>query len=273
MKNSLKIPLIFLVAGVLWAIFSDPFITFITRKLNPAGQDVYRSLNDFLFVVTIALVLYFLIKAQQRRLIRSEEEYRELFESNPNPMWIYDKNTFGFIKVNDAAVEKYGYSHNQFLKMTILDIQPKNEREQLRAYIRKNQDRLRSSGIRQHIKSNGEPVSVAVVAHPVLFNNRKCGFAMATDMTELLEQDKKLQSAYEKIKASNEVLLQIAWANSHQVRRPLCSVLSLIDLLKQATGEEEKEELLSLLEISSDELDQVIRRNSEKVTEIEAIEA
>jgi hypothetical protein len=29
------------------------------------------------------------------------------FESNPQPMWIYDRETLAFLAVNDAAVEHY----------------------------------------------------------------------------------------------------------------------------------------------------------------------
>ena len=44
---------------------------------------------------------------------------RELFENNPHPMWIFDIHTLAFLAVNDAAVEKYGYSKKEFLNMTI----------------------------------------------------------------------------------------------------------------------------------------------------------
>jgi signal transduction histidine kinase len=62
--------------------------------------------------------------------------------------------------------------------------------------------------------------------------------------------------------------LQIAWSNSHELRKPLCSILSLVALLKEA-GDQEREEFLRLLEISSTELDHVLRINNEKVNEME----
>jgi len=272
MIKSLKIPFIFLLTGILWAVFSDPFITFLTPKLQPADQDRYRSLNDFVFVGIVAFILYFLIKKEQHTLARSEEEYRELFESNPNPMWIYDGATLQFIKANDAAVDKYGYTRNEFLKMSVLDIQLKDDRERLGEFLKNNQALVRRPGIRRHVKASGEILNVSVVAYPVLFDNRKCSLAMASDMTELLDKERKLQHAYQKIKASNEVLLQIAWANSHELRKPLCSILSLINLMKYSTEDEERDEFLSLLQICSAELDQVLRQNNEKVTELEMVE-
>ena len=52
------------------------------------------------------------------------EEYRILFESNPQPMWVYDAETLAFLAVNEAAEQAYGYTREEFLSMTILDIRP-----------------------------------------------------------------------------------------------------------------------------------------------------
>jgi PAS domain-containing protein len=62
----------------------------------------------------------------QQRLEREkalEVRYRELFESNPHSMWVYDKETLAFLAVNDAAVHHYAYTRDEFLRMT-LDIHP-----------------------------------------------------------------------------------------------------------------------------------------------------
>src|ERR1700749_3981552 len=134
MFNSLKIPLSFLIIGICWALFSNPIITFFYRHLAATEQDSYRSLNDLIFVIIISYVLYVKIKKQQYQLKKSEEEYRQLFESNPNPLWIYDEK-LRFVKVNNAAVEKYGYSRKKFLKLTIDEINSAADYQILNDYI------------------------------------------------------------------------------------------------------------------------------------------
>ena len=57
-------------------------------------------------------------------LRESEERYRMLFERNPQPMWICDMESHAFLVVNDAAVAHYGYSREEFQKMTIESIRP-----------------------------------------------------------------------------------------------------------------------------------------------------
>src|SRR5205807_1502368 len=57
-------------------------------------------------------------------LKRREASFRLLFEHNPLPMWVYDRETLRFLAVNDAAVAHYGYDRQQFMSMSILDIRP-----------------------------------------------------------------------------------------------------------------------------------------------------
>ena len=60
----------------------------------------------------------------QRQLEESESRYRLLFESNPQPMWVFDSATLKFLAVNQAAIASYGYTREEFLGMTLRDIRP-----------------------------------------------------------------------------------------------------------------------------------------------------
>ncbi|HJT17349.1 MAG TPA: diguanylate cyclase, partial [Thermoanaerobaculia bacterium] len=91
----------------------------------------------------------------------SEEQYRLLFEGNPNPMWIYDSDTLQFIAVNDAAVQQYGYSSDEFLKMTLADLQ-----------IDGNKLRAR----------NGDTHEVEITAYELKLPGRRARLAMAVDI-------------------------------------------------------------------------------------------
>jgi len=271
MFASLRIPVTFLIIGICWALFSNPVITFFARHLAPSEQDSFRELNDLIFVLIITVVLYVKIKKQQHKLTRSEEDYRQLFESNPNPLWIYNNENMRFVKVNTAATEKYGYSRKKFLKMSDKDICP--GLSECNHHLFAHTGDLKKEGVRKHVKATGETFDVSIISYPVLFNNEHCSLVMAADISEIIEKDKKLQQAYKKIKTSNKALLEIAWSHSHELRKPLCSILGLVPLLKEATGEQERDELLTLIEICSNELDGVLKLNSERVTEMDMQEA
>jgi len=269
MFTSLRIPVTFLIIGICWALFSNPVITFFARHLAPAEQDSFRELNDLIFVLIITVVLYVKIKKQQYKITKSEEDYRQLFESSPNPLWICDQESLRFEKVNTAAIEKYAYSRKKFLKMSVDDICPAHVNQNNGDYFFKHADGFKQGGIRKHVKATGEMFDVSIICYPVLFNNKRCNLVMATDITELVEKDRKLKDAYKKIKTSNKALLEIAWSHSHELRKPLCSILGLISLLKDTANMQERNELLNLLETCSGELDEVLKLNSERVTEMD----
>ena len=67
-------------------------------------------------------------KRNEDALRKSEEQYRVLFDRNPQPMWVYDLKTLAFLAVNDAAVRRYGYSRECFLGMTVDAIHPHGRR-------------------------------------------------------------------------------------------------------------------------------------------------
>ncbi len=89
------------------------------------------------------------------------------------------------------------------------------------------------------------------------------------NITARKNAEESLKHAYKKIKDSNDTLRDLAWSNSHEIRKPLCSIFSLVDLLKQTTSEEERSECLKMLERCAHELDDVIHRNSEKMNILE----
>lgn len=85
-------------------------------------------------------------KRAERALLRSEAQYRLLFEKNPVPMWVFDRETLQFLSVNEAAIRSYGYREDEFLKMTIADIRPEESVPALLSSHRQNITGLHRSG-------------------------------------------------------------------------------------------------------------------------------
>lgn len=150
----------------------------------------------------IGVVLVFRDQSKERiakrELEEKEKRYRELFESNPHPMWIYDLKTLKFLEVNDAAVEHYGYSRNEFLKMTIKDIRPKEEVKKLYENISKVTKGIDQAGIWNHRLKNGELIRVQIVSHTLQYKNRPAEMVLANDITKRLQVEAKLRESEEK---------------------------------------------------------------------------
>lgn len=120
---------------------------------------------------------------------------RELFEINPNPMWIFDIHTLAFLEVNDAAVEKYGYSREEFLRMTIKDIRPQKDLPKLLKSVSKPNSGLDCAGSWRHRKKDGKIIHVEIVSHTLKFKGKDAELVMANDITERKEAEEALRQS------------------------------------------------------------------------------
>lgn len=103
-------------------------------------------------------------------------QYRILFEKNPQPMWIYDLETLSFLAVNDAAICHYGYSREEFLSMTITDMRPQED-----ALLA---SRVASAALFRHRKKDGSIISVEITSYSVTFKGRRAKIVLSNDITE-----------------------------------------------------------------------------------------
>ena len=113
-----------------------------------------------------------------------EESLRMMFDSNPLPMLVVDLKTMGFLAANDAAAEHYGYSKQQLLTMTTLDIRPPEFRQEAAAFIKSAEGF--SAGDRDwvHCKADGSTFIASVFSRPLDYRGRKAALAAIIDNTE-----------------------------------------------------------------------------------------
>ena len=121
-------------------------------------------------------------KRDEEALRRSEEQYRILFESNPQPMWVYDLDTLAFLAVNEAAIKHYGYSREAFLSMSLQDIYLVDDVTRLVGWARSIEE-LVQGGEWSHCTSSGETINVEITANVIEFSNRKAGLLLVNDIT------------------------------------------------------------------------------------------
>jgi PAS domain S-box-containing protein len=258
---------------------SDWLIFRLEDTISPWMLELLRIVNDILWFGLTITALYIQIRKHQWALIRSERQYRALFEANPNPMWVFHRDTLAFLAVNDAAVAQYGYKREEFLNLSIRDIRPAEDLIDLEEIVRKNITGFNQLGHWRHTRKSGEVFPVAIVSHDIVFNNRPGILTMATDITPIVHNEEQLREAfqqektlreqlsiqYEELLKVNAILQEIAWINSHELRRPVASLLGLIGLLKDTSEEKERKDCLVMLEASSKELDDIVRDINQKI--------
>lgn len=123
-------------------------------------------------------------KEAEEELARRERYYRLLFDSNPQPMWVYDLDTLAFLAVNDAAISRYGYTREEFLQMTIEDIRPPEDIPRLRDDLTTARPTLQHSGEWRHRLSDNRIIDVELASHVLTFDGRPAALVTAFDVTE-----------------------------------------------------------------------------------------
>jgi diguanylate cyclase (GGDEF)-like protein/PAS domain S-box-containing protein len=117
-------------------------------------------------------------------LKRREASFRLLFDNNPMPMWVFDAETTGFLSVNDAAVQHYGYSRETFLRMKLQEIWPEDEWVTHSQALHEVGDTFHSGRNWRHLKADGSEIQVLTFGRRVNFHGRDGYLVAVVDITE-----------------------------------------------------------------------------------------
>lgn len=120
------------------------------------------------------------------RIFENEDRYKVFFKKNPMPMWVYNPLTFEIIDVNEASIQKYGYTEEEFLKKTIMDIRPSEEIPKLIEITEKNKKttNVSTDGLWRHKKKDGNIIYVEVKRTKIKISDKEYHLAIINDITE-----------------------------------------------------------------------------------------
>jgi len=187
-----------------WALAAGSAITLLTTVFFLLLARSYRRL---LALIDTSLRTQRQLERSQEQLEISENSHREMFTANPLPMWVYDLETLRFLAVNAAAIDKYGYSREEFLALTIADIRPVEERARLHQYLEVHPDTIDHAGCWQHTAKDGRVIDVEIHAHPVTFNSRAAELVMAQDVTQRLQAERDLLAHNVQLERMNQAMV------------------------------------------------------------------
>ncbi len=130
----------------------------------------------------------------QEALRRSEEQYRVLFEANPHPMWVFHGPTLAVIAVNDTAIRHYGYSREEFLRMSVEDFRPAEAVPVLREAV----ERVSRTGYELTAlklrRRDGTILDVECTWHTMSFAGEAVVLVLARDVTDRVRAEAELRA-------------------------------------------------------------------------------
>src|ERR1039458_9826621 len=187
-----------------------PLISFLVlARVNRA----YPTLSTILFALAFMTFAIRVLVIQHRQgqskeaLRQSETAYRLLFDSNPLPMWVFERKTLKFLAVNEAASRQYGFSRCEFLAMTIADIRPEEDIPDLLEATAKPIHGLQEATIWRHRKKNGAIIDVEIVGHDLLFHGIEAELIAARDVTERKKAEETVQKLASIVEFSEDAIL------------------------------------------------------------------
>ncbi|HAH47094.1 PAS domain S-box protein [Gimesia sp.] len=134
-------------------------------------------------------------------LRESEARYRGLFNSVTDPLFVYDRETLRYLAVNDAAVDSYGYTREEFLTMTIEEIRLAEEIARLKEMLAKSGTGKEQRGIWKHQRKSGEIFEVEIFAYGLEFAGRPACLIQARDLSEQRQAEAKATQTSELLQA------------------------------------------------------------------------
>ncbi len=195
-----SIPYLYALFGIFWILITDWLVfSFIE---DPARVAQFQTAKGWLFVVVSTLLVAFLLQITIRQtsqaqevIAKSEATYRLLFENNPLPMWVYSLDTLAFLAVNEAAVNAYGFTREEFAAMTLADIRPPEDVPRLMASVAQTTPPLNFAGEWRHRHKNGTVFPVEITSHAITYNGRAARLVVANNISERKSAEEALRES------------------------------------------------------------------------------
>ena len=147
-------------------------------------------------------------KRTEEAFRRSEEQYRLLFDSNPIPMWVFDRTTLRFLAVNAAAVRQYRFTEREFLAMTVADLCATGETPNLSLAVMNG---VKKPDAGRHRKRDGTTIDVQIACNGLDFHGIDAVLVAAYDITEQKRSKELLQESENKYRVLFEDSADAFW--------------------------------------------------------------
>jgi histidine kinase len=197
-------------------------------------------------------------KQLENEVKKSEQKYRTIFNSIPNPVFILDVKSMEILDCNDSVAAVYGYGKEELVTTSFLNLFREGEQKHYAS-------ELRSSNILnqvQQLNKEGQTIFVNIQASPSEYLGRDALLLTASDITERLMAEQQL------IQASKMTTLgEMATGVAHELNQPLSVIKTASSyLIKKVNKREEiKDEILKTM---AEEIDSHVDRASKVINHL-----
>jgi PAS domain S-box-containing protein len=197
-------------------------------------------------------------KKAEQAIRSSAERFRIFFENNPIPTGVVDLESYQFLEVNNAAINHYGYSREEFLAMNIMDLSSPEDVESLQEALKTIKTRESNTAERKHCLKDGTVIDVHLSWHNLDFDDHDAMLIVAQDITESKRANEELRQTKEAAEIANKAKNEFLANMSHEIRTPMNGIIGTISLLADTQLTAEQQEYAETIRLSGDALLNVI---------------
>lgn len=207
----IKLILFFIVLVLGYAILSN-FL--MTPYFAPKGKYTTQFLVDLCFATFITFFFVKIAISYEKITQQREQDFRGLFQENPNIMFVFGAENFRILAANNAAIEKYGYTTERLYQMTFVDLMPLDEKAdfELKNPINEtNSTILHFNETCRQVSYLGQLFYVTIILRDIQFEGVSAYVATITDITHQVLTQEKLQSSEKQLNALINNIEDTVW--------------------------------------------------------------
>ena len=186
----------------------------------------------------------------ENALRESEQRFRMLFATNPQPMTIFDLESLQFLEANEAALALYGHPREEFLRLRSREIRPAEDLARFDRVVELLRDNSTSGKLEhraRHRAKDGRLIDVIAFVQRIEWLGRAAVLVLLQDVTEQLKLQTKLQQT-QKL----ESLGLLAGGIAHDFNNMLTAILGHASIAAdEVPGDSSVQESLRLIQESS----------------------
>jgi two-component system, cell cycle sensor histidine kinase and response regulator CckA len=179
-------------------------------------------------------------------LQESEAQYRFLFTENPQPMWVFDLEQCRFLVVNKAALRQYGYSPDEFMRLTPQDLLPSEQVEAFTRELSQSCAHAESRSSWQHYRKDQTLIDVELSLRDLSYSGVPVRLAVIQDLTQRRRRESEAFQA-----SKMEMIARVSGGAAHRFNDVLSVIESHVALLRQSVKDVAATEQLQEISVAS----------------------
>lgn len=213
-----KVVVLYGVLGLLWIVFSDGLIANLAPNVAIATR--VQTYKGVLFVLLTTTLLVALLRPLMRHVVETHDKlsttaanYRHMFHGNAGPMLVYDVDTLRILDVNSAAVAFFGWPHDDFLRMTLDQLLPEDQRDamgRIMDEVRSDPEQARTVSTWMHTH-DGQRRLMEVRGNAIDYGGARARLIIAIDRSAEAQAQGRRDRALARLEEAHEIARIGAW--------------------------------------------------------------